>query len=236
MLSKNNIAIMQPYFFPYIGYYQLAYHVDSFIFLDDVNFINKGWINRNYIQINKKPYLFSIPLNKVSQNRHINEIQLSDYLGWEKEFIKTLNISYAHASHYSETMKLISSVLEKKPVSISSLAQKSITYVFDYLKIHSPRFSSSSLKYGDNTKKGEDRIISICKAESAEGYLNLPGGRTLYSDRNFEQYKIRLQFIQPDRIKLDTNHDVSRYSMIHLLMNFPPNEIVKMLSFCSIDK
>ena len=67
---------MQPYFFPYIGYFQLINAVDKFIILDDVNYIKKGWINRNRILLNGKDYLFTIPCEKISQNKLINEVEV----------------------------------------------------------------------------------------------------------------------------------------------------------------
>ncbi len=94
---KSKIAVMQPYFFPYIGYFQLINSVDKFVILDDVNYIKKGWINRNYILVNSKPCLFTIPLVKPSQNKLINETEIAFESNWKKKFLKTIETGYAKA-------------------------------------------------------------------------------------------------------------------------------------------
>nr|WP_310590339.1 WbqC family protein [Dyadobacter sp. NIV53] len=80
------IAIMQPYIFPYIGYFQLINAVDKFIIYDDVNFINKGWINRNNILVSGQAHLFTIPLKDASQNKLIHEVELIGGDQWKKSF------------------------------------------------------------------------------------------------------------------------------------------------------
>ena len=97
-----NVAIMQPYIFPYVGYFQLIKAVDVFVFYDDVHFIKKGWINRNQLLINDKAHLFSVPLNKPSQNKLINEIKLALDQKWLKHFYSTLEFNYKKAPFYKE--------------------------------------------------------------------------------------------------------------------------------------
>src|ERR1700743_3529780 len=94
------IAVMQPYIFPYLGYYQLVNAVDDFIFFDDVNYINKGWINRNRILQNNEDFRFTIPLNKASQNRLINEIEIADFSKWRTDFTRILENNYKKAPQY----------------------------------------------------------------------------------------------------------------------------------------
>ena len=91
------LAIMQPYFMPYIGYLQLMNAVDKFVLYDDVNYINKGWINRNRILVNGQAYLFTIPLKEASQNRLINEIYLSNDPKWKGKLLKTIEQGYKKA-------------------------------------------------------------------------------------------------------------------------------------------
>lgn len=92
------IAIMQPYIFPYIGYFQLINAVDKFIIYDDVNYIKQGWINRNKILLNNEDYLFTFPLKNASSYKKINEIELSEnlYSKWKIKFFKTLEVYKKH--------------------------------------------------------------------------------------------------------------------------------------------
>ena len=102
------IAIMQPYFFPYIGYYQLINSVDKFLVYDNVSFIKRGWINRNKIYLNDSEYLFTIPLKNASRNRNINEHFVSDeFFKWKDDFYKTLNMLYGKSKNYSDIMDII---------------------------------------------------------------------------------------------------------------------------------
>src|SRR5690606_23177566 len=107
------IAIMQPYIFPYIGYFQMINAVDKFIFYDDVNFIKKGWINRNRIFVNGKDFMFTVPLEKTSQNNLIKDsfINQNTYIEWKTKFFQTLEYNYKKSANYNEVQQLIYTVL-----------------------------------------------------------------------------------------------------------------------------
>src|ERR1700685_1012716 len=96
------LSIMQPYTFPYIGYYQLIKAVDKFVIYDDVNYINKGWINRNKVLVNGKPFLFTFPLKEASQNKVINNIEIQENDSWKKKFLKTIEQAYKKAPHFEK--------------------------------------------------------------------------------------------------------------------------------------
>src|ERR1035437_2930920 len=104
------IAIMQPYIMPYIGYFQLINAVDKFVILDDVNYINKGWINRNNILVNKKAHLFVIPLKEASQNKLINEINISDEGKWKANLLKTIEQNYKRSPYFTIVYALIEEI------------------------------------------------------------------------------------------------------------------------------
>ena len=93
-------AVMQPYLFPYIGYFQLINAVDTFVVYDDVNYIKKGWINRNSILVNEKPFLFTVDLKEVSQNKLINEITIDENSNWKKNILRTIELSYKKAPFF----------------------------------------------------------------------------------------------------------------------------------------
>ena len=107
------LAIMQPYFLPYIGYFQLMAAVDKFVLLDDVNFINRGWINRNRIAVNDEPYWITIPLAKASQNRLINELEIIDDPSWKRKVVRTVELNYKRAPFLDTALPLFSGMLEE---------------------------------------------------------------------------------------------------------------------------
>lgn len=190
---------MQPYVFPYIGYYQLIHAADKFVFLDDVSFINKGWINRNNILINGKAHIFTIPLKNASQNRLIKDIDVDDK--WRAKFLKTIELAYKKAPHFSGIYSLIGDVMNSGN-NISDLAKKSIKLVSGYLNM-ACEFIDSSAKYANENLKGEDRIIDINKRENGQVYINPQGGRDLYSKEKFSGEGISLQFLIPQSISYE---------------------------------
>ena len=107
----KSVAIMQPYFLPYLGYFQLIHASDLFVCFDDVNYIKKGWINRNQILVNGKPHLFTIPLLGASQNKKINQIELDDFSKWRANFLKMIQFNYAKCSQYEHVFPWLENVL-----------------------------------------------------------------------------------------------------------------------------
>src|SRR4051812_4492478 len=102
---------MQPYLLPYIGYFQLIAAVDRFLFLDDVNYINRGWINRNRILLGGKDHLFTLNLKEVSQNKKINEIEIAKDERWTAKFLRTVESAYRKAPHYSAVMPILQEIV-----------------------------------------------------------------------------------------------------------------------------
>jgi len=112
------IAIMQPYFLPYIGYFQLINAVDKFVVYDDVNFINRGWINRNNILVNGSTTLIQIPLSKASQNKLINEVEIFKEGKWKVKFLRTIEQNYKIAPNFHRIFELLQSLLDKDHLHI----------------------------------------------------------------------------------------------------------------------
>ena len=192
------IGIMQPYFMPYIGYFQLLNSVDKFIFLDDVNFIKSGWINRNRILLNNKEYLFTIPLKDASSNRLIYKTEINQNLfpKWKRKFLLSIQYSYSNAPFYNETYDLICYIFDKKHTFISSLSIASIEAISNYLEI-STIFETSSTNYSRSMGEEKDaRLIEICKLNEASTYINPSGGKTLYDKLYFKKHDIELFFIE----------------------------------------
>jgi hypothetical protein len=223
------VAIMQPYFLPYLGYFQLVNAVDKFVFFDDVNFINKGWINRNNLLLNGKPHLFTIPLKDMSQNKKINQIETSIDDKWLKTFFKTLEHGYKKAPYYEAVCTLLQLIFTKGSPTIGELTKTSIKRVTEYVGL-TTYFVDSSSGYNNEDLKGEERILDICLQEKANIYINPSGGTGLYKKEVFEAKGVDLKFIKSANITYPQfkNDFVPWLSMIDVLM-FNSKEQVKHL-------
>jgi hypothetical protein len=219
------LGIMQPYIFPYIGYFQLINTVDKFVIYDDVNFINKGWINRNNILIGGKANLFSIPLKGASQNLLINEILIDNLEINSKKLLKSIEQSYRKAPLYQAAFKVIEGVFDSNLNNIAELTTKSITSTCDYLGIKTTVVPSSSI-YKNQHLKSQERILDICKQENTTQYINPIGGVELYDKSLFADNGIELNFIKTKRIEYPQfkNEFVPFLSIIDLMM------------FCSVEQ
>lgn len=227
------IAVMQPYAFPYIGYFQLINSVDKFIFYDDVNFIKRGWINRNRILVNRTDYLFAIPLQKISQNILIKQtlIHKNDYVLWKDKFLQTVELNYKKAPYFEFSIELLKSVLDKEYFTISELAINSIQIIARYLGITTD-FIISSESYQNRELGRKDRLIDICKYEDSNHYINALGGQSLYIKEEFLQEEIKLNFLKtlPIEYKQFKNEFVPWLSIIDVLMFNSREEIAIMLN------
>jgi hypothetical protein len=217
--EQVKLAIMQPYIFPYIGYFQLINAVDKFVILDDVNYINKGWINRNKILSNGSEHLFTIPLKEASQNRLINEIELSDDSKWAGKFLKTIQFNYKRAPFFETVFPVIERIILNSEKSLSLFIYDSIIKINSYLDINTTLILTSAL-YQNRNLKGQDRILDICIREKASTYINPIGGTKLYSKEMFSENMIELHFLNTKPIKYIQFGDefVHLLSIIDLMM------------------
>lgn len=223
------IAVMQPYIFPYLGYYQLVHAVDKFIFFNDVNFINKGWINRNQILQQNEPYRFTVPLIKASQNRMINEIELADYDKWRKDFLKQIEFNYKKAPQFVDFFGRLQDFLFSREYNlISDLAADSIKMVSDLLQIEVQFDYSGNLNYRDETTdNGQEKILNICAMLGADQYINPKNGTGLYNPELFESKNIKLNFICMDDIN---------YQQFQVEKFVPYLSIIDVLMFNDLEK
>ncbi|SIT93823.1 WbqC family protein [Pontibacter indicus] len=226
------LAIMQPYFFPYIGYFQLINSVDKFIVYDDVTFIKQGWINRNNILLNRKPHLFTVPLESASSFNFIKDTRLNQkfYSTWAEKFTKTLEQNYKRAPLLNATMTLVEEVLSTPTDTVSGLALKSLTLISDYLGINT-EIIPSSVSYGNTHLKGQARVLDICKQEHALHYINPIGGQELYSKGDFLEHGLKLNFIKPNAStyrQFDNDEFVPWLSIIDVLM-FNDRKVVRQM-------
>ncbi|TLU99176.1 WbqC family protein [Dyadobacter luticola] len=224
------IAIMQPYIFPYIGYFQLINAVDKFIIYDDVNFINKGWINRNNILVSGSAHLFTIPLKDASQNKLIYEVELARNDPWQKKLLKTVQQSYQKAPYFQKTFVLIEEIVNLDAQTINELCHYAMQKVCAAMEIKTEIIPSSTI-YNNKHLKGPERILDICKQENASQYINPVGGVELYDKSKFESEGVKLDFIKSVQSPYPQfkNAFVPWLSVIDILMFNSPEEIRKQL-------
>jgi hypothetical protein len=222
-------AVMQPYFFPYIGYFQLINAVDIFVVYDDVNFIKKGWINRNSILVNEKPFLFTMELKEASQNKRINEILTADS-NWRKNLVRTIGLSYKKAPYFDTAFPIVEEIILNEENNLAEFLTASIKKICSFIGIRTNIMVSSEIEK-DNQLKGADKIRAICKTIGASDYINAIGGMELYDRNDFSEDGIRLQFLQTKPIKYAQfkNEFTPWLSIIDVMMFNSADEIKRCL-------
>lgn len=215
------VAIMQPYLFPYIGYFQLINAVDCFVLLDDVNYIKKGWINRNRILMNGRPHLFTLPLDKASQNKKICNLRLKEpYGSWVDRFLVTFQHAYAGTFARDEIGTFLEQMCTWPDTDLVDVLEKTMQLVCEKMCIRTPFYRSSRCD-GDTVLRGQDRIIALCRQLGATDYFNLSGGRHLYNAKDFEHEGVGLHFLaaEPQPYRQISKEFVPFLSIIDLLAN-----------------
>lgn len=230
MQMQPTVAIMQPYLFPYIGYFQMVNAVDIFVFYNDVNYIKRGWINRNRILVNGNEYLFTVPVEDASQNRRICDTRIFQDPMLYKKLLNTIQASYKRAPYFSEIMPLIYSVFDPLPEYIDQLAEKSIRVFCEHFGFSTLLKQSKGVYHNDELKKA-DRLISICRKEHSNTYINASGGTEIYSKDYFMQHGISLSFIESNRIQYAqfANDFVPNLSIIDVAMFNDLNSIQRFM-------
>jgi len=215
----SSVAIMQPYFLPYIGYFQLISAVDKFIIFDDVSYIKRGWINRNRILLAGQSHMVTLPLNNASQNKAICELSLVSAPLWRRKLLRKVEEAYSKAPHRQEVCVLLESILQFGSDDLSAFLVNSIILVNRSIGISTPLVHSSRV-YENSQLKGESRIIDICLIENATDYLNPIGGTSLYEKHVFAEKQISLKFLDsaPREYKQYGNDHVPWLSILDVMM------------------
>lgn len=223
------IGIMQPYLFPYIGYYQLIKAVDTFVIYDDVNYIKQGWINRNRILVNGIENMFSIPLKGgPSQSKKINEMEFLD--NTIIKLLRTIEQSYKKSPYFSEVYPLITNILTYEESNMAKFLRYSLNMVMEHLEINTRVLVSSEIEK-NNSLKGADKGIDICKQLKATNYINAIGGQELYSKEIFAENGLILNFIETKPIVYPQfkNQFIPWLSIIDVMMFNSVEKIQEML-------
>lgn len=189
------LAIMQPYLFPYLGYFQLIRAVDAFVVYDDVNFIKGGWINRNYILANGERQLITLPLRGASPNKFINHVEV----GGPHKILKSLWHNYSKAPHFDTVYPILEDILTQTEKNLARFLDYQLRRLCDYLGL-CPQWHISSTLAKDNGLRGQDKILAICEELGATHYINMPDGKTLYEPGSFSARGLQLSFIEPKAV------------------------------------
>lgn len=218
---------MQPYLFPYLGYYQLVYHCDKFVFYDDVNYITRGFINRNNVLSGNSSQRFTIPVLKASQNKKINEHLFS--IDYKKTLLMIHNL-YSKAPNFQLIYDLVESIITQDNRQVAKITSDSVIKVFDYLGIDKKTYFSSNLNF-ERTKIASTNLMSICNVLKEKKYCNAIGGRDLYNKTDFLKQGITLSFLEmtPVEYKQNKNEFVANLSMIDILMWNSKDEVIELL-------
>lgn len=225
------LAIMQPYFFPYLGYFQLIFASDKFIFYDDVSYIKGGWVNRNRILLDGEARFFTVPLRGASSFIPINRVGIHEQNPkWRGKMLDTVRMAYRSAPYRDSGFGLLEGVLASKYESIADLAFASVKTALDYLGLVRDLVQSSRA-YNNQHLKGQERILDICRKEGADVYVNAIGGANLYQSAKFALQDCDLKFLrsQLPEYPQGVEHFVPGLSILDVVMFCTPNEIRSML-------
>jgi len=216
------LAIMQPYFLPSIYYWQMLNNVDKFIILDDVSFMPKKFIHRNFIIHNNKKIQLTVTLKKKSLNRLINQHEILNI----SNFYKIINFVYKNEKNYNDIIYLIDrSFFGEK--NLSKAITNLLANISSYLGIKTEFIFSSSIM--GFKKKGEEQLIQICNHFKAKSYINLSGGKNIYNKSNFLENNISLQFVNNGKYPQDI-------SIIDYLMKKDKAELMKIINDINLTK
>lgn len=216
----KSIAVMQPYFLPYLGYFQLMNAVNEFVIYDNLQFTKRGWIHRNRIMQNKQPAYISLPLKKDSDYLNINQRFLSDNFEVDKlKLLSKIKGAYQKAPQFKKVFPIIEEIFKYKDINLFNYVNNSIEVLKDFLNIDTKLIKSSEININHDLKS-QDKVIAISQALNADVYINPEGGKELYSVEVFNNNNIKLKFHSyiPEPYHQFSEEFISHLSIIDVLM------------------
>jgi hypothetical protein len=226
------LSIMQPYFFPYLGYFQLINASDKFVVYDDVQFIKGGWINRNRILSDDSTLNIGIPIRKDSYKRNINERYYVDNTEiFKTKLLRQLDYAYRNAPFFKEAFPFITQLLSISETNVSKFNTHILFEICQLLRIPA-QFCISSEIIKQSDLKGEGRVLYLNQVLGSEMYINPVGGTDLYRKESFLGRNIELKFLVSNQItyKQFGGKFISDLSIIDILMFNSPEDINKLLA------
>ena len=187
------LASHQPYFLPYLPYWQLIHAADRFLIGDDYAYMVGGWIPRNRIRVQGRPQYLRVEVSDRSCHRLICDTFLAP--GRREDKLRTLEMAYHKAPFFADAFPVAERILRCEEPNLAVFLEYSIREVAAYLGITTPIGRTSDLP-GNRLLKRENRIYDFCRRIGADTYVNAIGGRALYRGDAFARQGIRLQFLQ----------------------------------------
>jgi hypothetical protein len=226
------LAIMQPYFFPYLGYFGLIKHTDHFILFDTPQYIRHGWIERNRIlKQNGEPLYIKVPLKKHARDTAINKIIVNNSENWKEKIFAQL-VPYKRAPYYRAAILLLKEIFDFNSESIVEINSRSLKMTCKYLGISTPVTTWSDMGLAINSANAADEwALNICKAMGANTYYNPIGGVSFFDKSKYEKNGIEIKFmeIQPTRYNQLSKEFIPFLSIIDVIMYNSPGDINEML-------
>jgi hypothetical protein len=220
---------MQPYFLPYIGYFQLLASVDQFILYDNIKYTKKSWINRNRMLLNGADAMFSLPLKKGSDSLDIVERELALEFDRSK-LLNQFRGAYGRAPQFELTYPVLEQIIQHDEANLFRYIQHSIVQLCEHLNINTEVRISSEISI-DHELKSQDKVLALCGAARADTYINTIGGIELYDKNDFRIKGIDLQFIKARSFKYTQfqSEFVPWLSIVDVLMFNPIEEVIKVI-------
>jgi hypothetical protein len=235
------LAIMQPYFFPYLGYFQLIHAVDKFILYDNLNYIKYGWVNRNRVPINQAPRFFIVPVSNKSSYQKIRDIRIDPDSIWKKKFLKLVFYTYRRAPYFEEVYALVEQIVGVEHDRLAALNAAAVRALAGFLDIRAAIVSDvSHYEWLEEELEAETsetnsfylrtqglsdtktiRVLCICRAERADTFVNAIGGQALYDKAIFGRNAIDLHFVKtlPHSYEQGPHEFIPGMSIIDVLMH-----------------
>jgi hypothetical protein len=230
------LGIMQPYFMPYIGYFQLIHKVDQFVIYDDVQFTKKGWINRNSVPVNNGIWKFTVACEASPESSRVFEKIISREFNRDK-FITRIRTEYRKSfAHNPGAFELLEEIIGFNDNNLFNFIANSIRGLVNYLNIPASRIIVSS-DLGDFTHlKSQDKVLAICSEINASHYLNPISGQHLYSEEVFKNNGLELEFFQPE-LDVVNNFETSLiFSIMHIIISLPREKVIELSKLGNILK
>jgi hypothetical protein len=237
--ATDTVAIMQPYFFPYLGYFALIRHTDLFVAFDPVQYIRKGWMNRNRVLKPAEGWQYlTVPMQSHPQEALISEVQVQAGDEWKIKMLRQLEHYKKRAPHYAAVMQLLESCFANTDTSLSRLNVHYLEQVCAYLGLsfHHVVFSDLNLKL-ENVAAPDEWALRIAQALGAKTYINQPGGRSFFDLNKYQSAGINLQFIDFEIVSYNQHRPIFEpgLSVIDALMFNTPEQIMEMLDHAQLN-
>lgn len=229
------LAIMQPYTFPYLGYFQLIKYVDKWVIFDDTQYISKGWVNRNRIlhpDVKKEWQYFTVPVKKHSRESRIKNVEINNGLDWRNEFLGKLTSYKKKAPFYAETVEFIEDCISFKCSSLSEWVVYTLKSTCNYLEVPFDYsiFSQMEIRT-DNVEHAGQWALNIADAMDADEYVNPPGSYGIFNESEFRERSIELRFLKSNLSPYvqRRGHFISGLSIVDVMMWNDKAEITELL-------